>query len=334
MLEYAWRANAHILLWLNHWLAARPELYKLAALLTNKGTDVAVVVTLLWLWFWPEKDKPLVSEVKVVPRRDDMPDDEDVAPASRGGLAVLTRPKATAAKAVAAKAAVAKIAVPKITGGKRVLRGTPAELKRYTVRSLPRLTLTESRAQLLVVGAALMSAYIAARLIGVEVNVSRPFATYLPLREGELSLGSFQALARRSDGSFPSNHAVLLAALPTAMFYWNRTVGWLWAAFSALLTVIRIATGFHYPFDMLVGSLLGMGAVWGAMSVYQREGRLHQWANGLARGFYLSNWPYCYILYFFVAVIGAEVFINHLNAVMQIIFSLRGMIIYRFTQGA
>jgi len=290
MLEILSLANIRILLALNHTLAADANLYKLAAILTNKGTDVAVVLTLGLLWFWPRRDTSLLSPAQLSP-----------AGGERKGLGALLSRKGT----------------------------SKIDVRHLVARQNSDLTTDESRAQLIVVGLALVTAYVTARLIGVEMNISRPFATYLPLREGDLSRGSFQALAKRSDGSFPSNHAVLLAALPVASFYWNRALGWSWAVFSALLIVIRVATGFHYPSDMLAGSLLGIFAVLAGMTLYRREGKFFRLANLLAQNFSLSNAPYCYILYFLALAVGAEVFINHLNGAMRVIFEVRGDLLYR-----
>lgn len=322
------RTNARLILALNHWLADRPGLYNIALTLTNHGTDVVVALTLCWLWFWPEKPRQsLLGDMQLPPRTPDALPDAAVSTANGSGGVVASGASAGALGVLTRNKAMSGAAIMKLPRLKR--SAAPMALSKRAEADLTRL---ESRAQLLVVGAALMLAYIAARLVGVEVNISRPFATYLPLHEGAYNAGSFQALARRSDGSFPSNHAVLLAALPAALFYWNKPVAaWGWLIFSAVLMVIRVACGFHYPLDMIAGAATGMLFVYLAMSLYRREGFVYRAANASARGFDLSNSPYCYILYAFVALIGLELFLFHLNHIMQTIFSIRGMIIYRFT---
>ncbi|HSK29537.1 MAG TPA: phosphatase PAP2 family protein [Candidatus Limnocylindria bacterium] len=60
--------------------------------------------------------------------------------------------------------------------------------------------------------------------------------------------------------SFPSDHAILFFALSTAIWTRNRSAGIL--AFAWSLVVIsfpRIYLGFHYPSDIIVGALIGIG---------------------------------------------------------------------------
>lgn len=58
-------------------------------------------------------------------------------------------------------------------------------------------------------------------------------------------------------GSFPSVHAAFFGALATAMFFENKRMG-VWCFFAALLIGIsRVATGVHFPSDIIAGLLLG-----------------------------------------------------------------------------
>lgn len=296
-LNQLYLTNARVLLWLNHHLAQNPDWYKTALLLTNKGTDVAVLLTLLWLWFWPEpKGQPMFDKA-ALPNR--------AANTTKFGSLLASLSSLSPARLFSR------------TSGRRAALHAGAP---------PSLTRIESRAQLLVFGTALMAGYITARLIGVEVNLLRPFLTYLPVQEGVP--GAFDRL--RSEGSFPSNHAVLLGGLMAAFFYWNKALGWAWAICSVVLMVIRAAVGYHYPLDMVAGAALGVIYVGAAMTLYRTRGWLHGMANMLSRSFELASYPYCYILYFLVALLGAEVFIEHLDHIMYLIFDLRGAFIARF----
>lgn len=292
--QYIFRADARILLAINHWLALHPELYKLALFATNRGTDVALVLTLAALWFWPEPRNVVITQ-EIVPG-------EKTGPKKRGVAAL-----------------------------PGVLRGPFGTVQRFGSRYIAPYMLDrpllrdESRAQLIVFGAALITGYIITRLIGFEANVDRPFATYLHVREGQP--GQYEALRRH--GSFPSNHAVLLGTLPF-FFYWNKTLGWVWSVLAVGLIIIRAAVGFHSPLDMLTGACIGVIFVGITMCVYRRGGKLYGAANMLARNFHLSNSPYCYYLYFFMGLVAIEVFVKHCDHLMELIFQLRGAFMQKF----
>lgn len=63
---------------------------------------------------------------------------------------------------------------------------------------------------------------------------------------------------RRSHSySMPSNHATNFFALATIFsFFYRRYWKWIYGA-AALVAFSRISVGVHYPFDALVGALLG-----------------------------------------------------------------------------
>lgn len=207
-------------------------------------------------------------------------------------------------------------------------RGTPHTLvtdlpstRRYWQ---PRLTRQESRAQLIVFGLAGMAAYVTARLLAMAFDIDRPFATFLPVEEGVR--GAFTDLRRF--GSFPSDHAALLGALPVALYFWSRPLALVWLALSVFLMIDRVAVGFHYPGDMLAGAILGAVFVGLALYLVQQRGRLYDTANAIASGFNLSNEPYCYFLYFAVGLVGIE-FAFHFKHVLAFLFEVRGALEYR-----
>lgn len=64
------------------------------------------------------------------------------------------------------------------------------------------------------------------------------------------------------DGGMPSHHIVFMVTLVVSIFYYERG----FATFLALLTVLtgvaRVVAGIHYPSDIIVGAVLGMGIVY------------------------------------------------------------------------
>ncbi|MEX2270309.1 MAG: phosphatase PAP2 family protein [Vicinamibacterales bacterium] len=176
------------------------------------------------------------------------------------------------------------------------------------------LTRRESRARLLTFGVAAMAAYVAARLIAIAVDADRPFVTFLPVRGLP---GSFEGL--RTFGSFPSDHAALLAALPIAFVRWDRRLGLAWAAAAIVLIFVRIGVGFHYPSDMAAGAALGLtfGAL--AMLAHDRSATVYTFTMAVAAGF--ERLPHAIGLYAVLAVVAVE-FVMHFSHVMRFIIWL------------
>jgi membrane-associated phospholipid phosphatase len=179
------------------------------------------------------------------------------------------------------------------------------------------MTRTESRARVIVFAAAGMAAYVTARLIAFSVDADRPFATFLPVHGIP---GAFEGL--RTYGSFPSDHAALLGALPVALLYWNRRVAWLWVAISALLVVARVAVGFHYPSDMVVGAAIGAVFTVAAMWLFDHAPLIRRPILWIARLFDKS--PLNLLLYALGALAVAE-FLMHFKHVLWLMFELKSM---------
>jgi hypothetical protein len=58
LLEPFYRANLRLLLWLNGYVADHPALYRLALFLTDRGSDILMLLTLVLLWFWARNQNP------------------------------------------------------------------------------------------------------------------------------------------------------------------------------------------------------------------------------------------------------------------------------------
>jgi len=62
--------------------------------------------------------------------------------------------------------------------------------------------------------------------------------------------------------SFPSGHAIFFFALATAVYLYDRRLGW-WFFFGAtLMGIARIIGGIHWPSDILGGALIGIVVGW------------------------------------------------------------------------
>ncbi len=59
--------------------------------------------------------------------------------------------------------------------------------------------------------------------------------------------------------SFPSAHAALTMALAVTVVPFHRHVGHLLIAFALLVGLSRLYVGVHYPFDVIVGYIIGYG---------------------------------------------------------------------------
>ncbi|KKT75376.1 MAG: Phosphoesterase PA-phosphatase related protein [Parcubacteria group bacterium GW2011_GWB1_44_7] len=65
------------------------------------------------------------------------------------------------------------------------------------------------------------------------------------------------------DSAFPSGHATFFGALAAALFFLdNKRLG-LWLGLAAVLIVVgRVATGVHWPADVIAGLLIGSIGAW------------------------------------------------------------------------
>jgi undecaprenyl-diphosphatase len=190
--------------------------------------------------------------------------------------------------------------------------------REHPAASAAPMTRTESRARVIVFAAAGMAAYVTARLIAFSVNADRPFATFLPVHGIP---GAFDGL--RTFGSFPSDHAALLGALPVALLYWNRRAAWLWAGISVLLVIARVSVGFHYPSDMVAGAAIGAVFTVVAMWLFDHVALIRRPILWIARLF--ERTPVNYVLYALGAVAVAE-FLMHFRHVLWLMFVLKSMV--------
>lgn len=114
--------------------------------------------------------------------------------------------------------------------------------------------------------------YIIAALIGAGTAtlLARLLANFLPFRERPMYAGiGFHppSIPIASDyvhwSSFPSDHAAIYFALAFGVLLLWRGLGWMLMVYSALwICLPRIYLGIHYPSDIVVGALVGVGTAW------------------------------------------------------------------------
>ncbi len=85
--------------------------------------------------------------------------------------------------------------------------------------------------------------------LGNAVREARPYAS---LRHVEV------LVARSSDFSFPSDHAVMAGAAVAGVWLVSRRLGLIAAAAAVLLAFSRVYVGAHYPGDVVAGLLFGL----------------------------------------------------------------------------
>lgn len=59
--------------------------------------------------------------------------------------------------------------------------------------------------------------------------------------------------------SFPSGHTMHAVNFSTIALWYYPTLGWLLVPFTLLVAASRVVLGLHYPTDVLVGFVLGLG---------------------------------------------------------------------------
>jgi undecaprenyl-diphosphatase len=103
--------------------------------------------------------------------------------------------------------------------------------------------------------AAVLSAGLAlavGKVVSELVDRARPFAA----DPGQVHLFSHHA----PDPSFPSDHATAAFAVAVAILLRKRSWGIAAIAIAVVVSVGRVAIGFHYPSDVLAGAALGAAA--------------------------------------------------------------------------
>ncbi len=70
--------------------------------------------------------------------------------------------------------------------------------------------------------------------------------------------------------SFPSGHTAFFFAFSTIVFLYNKKLGYFFYAFSFLIGFSRIASGVHWPLDILAGIVAGIATGYLAWIIFRK----------------------------------------------------------------
>lgn len=203
-------------------------------------------------------------------------------------------------------------------------RRISAELRAAMQPMVRKLTRRQSRAQVIVLAGVIVLTALLMWLLSNLFGVDRPFVTFLPVKS---YYDAFSGM--RVSDSFPGTHAAILAAFVVGMYYWNRTLASVWVGLAIVFNLAAIAVGFHYPSDVLFGTLIGGGLSYKLFTIYRREGFLYDAAQTGAVGFEGTNSPYCYFLYAFLIFLGFE-FLMYFGHFIQVLEHIQGDVMRKF----
>ena len=110
--------------------------------------------------------------------------------------------------------------------------------------------------------AVLISRFIITEIIRLFYNRPRPF---------EIIEGLNHLLEHAPDYSFPSGHAAFFFPIAVTVFLYYKKTGALFIFAALQLTLTRVAAGFHWPSDILVGIIV---AAISSLSVHYYEKKL------------------------------------------------------------
>lgn len=65
-----------------------------------------------------------------------------------------------------------------------------------------------------------------------------------------------------ASSAFPSSHATIFFALAMSLFFISKRWGYWFLGGATLISIARIFTGVHWPFDVLIGAVIGIGSAY------------------------------------------------------------------------
>lgn len=172
-------------------------------------------------------------------------------------------------------------------------------------------SLKRKREHILTTVLASVVAIFAARLLALLL----PFRLR-PLHNPEIAL-QFPLEKEFLEGwsSFPSDHAILFFTLATGLFFVSRILGTIAIAHAIfIISLPRIYIGLHYPTDIIVGALLGIG-----VSLWVNRKKISSTITKLPLNLLEKHPSWFYSCFFIVVFEIAEMF-NSVRNIAGIIF--------------
>jgi undecaprenyl-diphosphatase len=91
--------------------------------------------------------------------------------------------------------------------------------------------------------------------------ITEALRALFPRERPPLGMG-IHPLFPESSASFPSGHATTLFALAGIVYFYDKRLGMIFGAISALICIARVMSGVHYPSDILGGALIALGSAY------------------------------------------------------------------------
>lgn len=105
-----------------------------------------------------------------------------------------------------------------------------------------------------------ISAWVIGDLIKLIFKAERPFVL----------LSQVNSLVPESGFAFPSLHSTLIASLAFAVFFKNKTFGYVCLFIALLIGLSRIVAGVHFPIDVLGGFVLGFAVAFAVNKISKK----------------------------------------------------------------
>lgn len=102
-----------------------------------------------------------------------------------------------------------------------------------------------------IIGMSVFSAWLVSFIIKIIAHVPRPFITYPDI----VTLIAHEP----TYDSFPSGHSTIFFGLATAIYLYDKRVGCLFYISAFLIAISRVIAGVHYPIDIIIGAIIGIG---------------------------------------------------------------------------